>query len=123
MAEVKAKAQVNAKAAEAADKGTIGIAMPTKSSARWIADGDNMVKVLQAAGYKTDLPIARQRKKMDNGAAAPKGFSAPQPELFRLIIEGVLSIQSGANPRLLDDMLRSSLPPKERAAAEERKSA
>ena len=29
------------------DKGTIGISMPTKSSARWIADGDNIVKTLQ----------------------------------------------------------------------------
>jgi putative multiple sugar transport system substrate-binding protein len=43
---------------QAQDKGTIGIAMPTKSSARWIADGDNMVKVLQAKGYKTDLQYA-----------------------------------------------------------------
>ncbi|MGA2042391.1 MAG: multiple monosaccharide ABC transporter substrate-binding protein [Roseiarcus sp.] len=42
----------------AADMGTIGIAMPTKTSARWIADGDNMVKVLQAKGYKTDLQYA-----------------------------------------------------------------
>jgi putative multiple sugar transport system substrate-binding protein len=42
----------------AQDKGTIGIAMPTKSSARWIADGDNMVKQFQAAGYKTDLQYA-----------------------------------------------------------------
>jgi putative multiple sugar transport system substrate-binding protein len=42
----------------AQDKGTIGISMPTKSSARWIADGDNMVKVLQAKGYKTDLQYA-----------------------------------------------------------------
>lgn len=32
--------------------------MPTKSSARWIADGDNMVKQLQAAGYETDLQYA-----------------------------------------------------------------
>src|SRR6201995_333758 len=40
------------------DKGMIGIAMPTKSSARWIADGDNIVKVLQAKGYKTDLQYA-----------------------------------------------------------------
>ena len=45
-------------AAHAEDKGTIGIAMPTKSSARWIADGDNMVKVLQAKGYQTDLQYA-----------------------------------------------------------------
>ena len=44
--------------AQAEDKGTIGIAMPTKTSARWIADGDNMVKVLQARGYKTDLQYA-----------------------------------------------------------------
>ena len=44
--------------ASAQDKGTIGIAMPTKSSARWIADGDNMVKVLKQRGYKTDLQYA-----------------------------------------------------------------
>lgn len=37
------------------DKGTIGIAMPTKSSERWVNDGDNMVKQFQALGYKTDL--------------------------------------------------------------------
>jgi putative multiple sugar transport system substrate-binding protein len=45
-------------AAQAQDKGTIGISMPTKSSARWIADGDNMVKVLKERGYKTDLQYA-----------------------------------------------------------------
>src|SRR5437868_9221276 len=44
--------------AQAEDKGTIGIAMPTKSSARWIADGDNMVKVLESKGYKADLQYA-----------------------------------------------------------------
>ena len=44
--------------AKAEDKGTIGISMPTKSSARWIADGDNMVKVLEAKGYKADLQYA-----------------------------------------------------------------
>ncbi|EJC80640.1 ABC-type xylose transport system, periplasmic component [Rhizobium leguminosarum bv. trifolii WSM2297] len=41
--------------AMAADKGTVGIAMPTKASARWIDDGNNIVKQLQAAGYSTDL--------------------------------------------------------------------
>ncbi|WP_307806375.1 multiple monosaccharide ABC transporter substrate-binding protein [Streptomyces sp. FH025] len=35
--------------------GLVGIAMPTKSSERWINDGDNMVKEFQAKGYKTDL--------------------------------------------------------------------
>ena len=45
-------------AAEAAGKGTIGIAMPTKSSARWIDDGNNMVKYFKEAGYDTDLQYA-----------------------------------------------------------------
>ena len=44
--------------ANAADKVTVGIAMPTKSSARWIADGDNIVKVLQGKGFNTDLQYA-----------------------------------------------------------------
>lgn len=35
--------------------GTIGIAMPTKSSERWINDGNNVVKDLEAKGYKTRL--------------------------------------------------------------------
>ena len=42
----------------AQDKGTIGIAMPTKSSARWIGDGDAMVAQFTAAGYGTDLQYA-----------------------------------------------------------------
>lgn len=33
----------------------VGVAMPTQSSARWIADGDNMKKQLEAKGYKVDL--------------------------------------------------------------------
>nr|WP_280113176.1 multiple monosaccharide ABC transporter substrate-binding protein [Roseivivax isoporae] len=42
----------------AQDKGTIGIAMPTKSSARWISDGESMVEQFTAAGYETDLQYA-----------------------------------------------------------------
>jgi len=42
----------------AAAGGLVGIAMPTKSSARWIADGDNLVKSLTALGYETDLQYA-----------------------------------------------------------------
>jgi putative multiple sugar transport system substrate-binding protein len=38
--------------------GLVGIAMPTKSSARWIADGDNLVKSLKELGYETDLQYA-----------------------------------------------------------------
>lgn len=44
--------------AQAADKGLIGVSMPTKSSARWIADGANMVKSLEAKGYSADLQYA-----------------------------------------------------------------
>nr|WP_226951289.1 multiple monosaccharide ABC transporter substrate-binding protein [Rhizobium terrae] len=44
--------------ASAADKGLVGVAMPTKSSARWIADGDNMVKILKERGYSVDLQYA-----------------------------------------------------------------
>ncbi|HWP19083.1 MAG TPA: multiple monosaccharide ABC transporter substrate-binding protein [Burkholderiaceae bacterium] len=42
----------------AQDKGTIGIAMPTKSSSRWISDGENMVRYFREKGYKTDLQYA-----------------------------------------------------------------
>ena len=44
--------------AQAQDKGLVGVAMPTKSSARWIDDGNNMVKYLKEAGYSTDLQYA-----------------------------------------------------------------
>jgi len=44
--------------ARAQDKGTIGVSMPTKSSARWISDGDSMVKHLKDKGYKADLQYA-----------------------------------------------------------------
>lgn len=34
---------------------TVGIAMPTKSSERWVADGQNMVDQFHEMGYQTDL--------------------------------------------------------------------
>ncbi|WP_011580181.1 MULTISPECIES: multiple monosaccharide ABC transporter substrate-binding protein [Chelativorans] len=43
---------------QAQEKGLIGIAMPTKSSARWISDGNSMVEQFKAAGYETDLQYA-----------------------------------------------------------------
>ncbi len=42
----------------AAQAKAVGIAMPTQSSARWIADGGNMKKVLESRGYKVDLQYA-----------------------------------------------------------------
>jgi putative multiple sugar transport system substrate-binding protein len=41
--------------ASAQDKGLVGISMPTKSSTRWISDGESMVKEFTALGYSTDL--------------------------------------------------------------------
>lgn len=39
-------------------EGTVGIAMPTQSSARWISDGNSMVEQFEAAGYETILQYA-----------------------------------------------------------------
>ena len=36
----------------------VGIAMPTKSSERWVDDGNNMVEQLEELGYETDLQYA-----------------------------------------------------------------
>ena len=44
--------------AQAQDKGTVGVAMPTKTSTRWVSDGNSMVTALAAKGYKTDLQYA-----------------------------------------------------------------
>ena len=40
------------------DEGSIGVAMPTKSSERWIADGNNIKSQLEDAGYSVDLQYA-----------------------------------------------------------------
>jgi putative multiple sugar transport system substrate-binding protein len=45
-------------AAPAAEQKLVGISMPTKTSTRWISDGQSMVKVFEEMGYKTDLQFA-----------------------------------------------------------------
>src|SRR3984885_15785151 len=50
-----AMASASAVGAYAQSKPSVGIAMPTKTSARWIDDGNNIVKVLKERGYGTDL--------------------------------------------------------------------
>lgn len=42
----------------AQDKGTVGISMPTKTSTRWISDGETMEKLFKDAGYTPDLQFA-----------------------------------------------------------------
>jgi putative multiple sugar transport system substrate-binding protein len=44
--------------APADDKLLVGISMPTKSSTRWISDGESMVREFEALGYATDLQFA-----------------------------------------------------------------
>jgi putative multiple sugar transport system substrate-binding protein len=44
--------------AVAQDKGLVGIAMPTKSSERWISDGNELKAALEAKGYTVDLQYA-----------------------------------------------------------------
>src|SRR5262245_8205825 len=55
-----------------------------KQPGRYLVDNAGRAK------FRTDVPINRQSEKMDNGQDAPKAFSAPQPQLFTLIIEGIL---------------------------------
>ncbi len=40
------------------DRGTIGIAMPTTTSIRWVGDGKSMAEQFQLLGYKTDMQYA-----------------------------------------------------------------
>ncbi|MBS4178203.1 multiple monosaccharide ABC transporter substrate-binding protein [Lederbergia citrea] len=40
------------------ENGKVGLSMPTKSSERWVHDGENMAKEFEAAGYKADLQYA-----------------------------------------------------------------
>ena len=66
---------------------------------------------------------------MANGIFLPLGsklarLSAEEVTYKELVVEGVLSIQAGANPRMVNDLLRSYLPPgTPEASEEERKSA
>lgn len=48
-----------------------------------------------------------------------KGLSEEEIELRTLVLEGVLAIQSGDNPRVVAEKLTSFVPPAERAAARE----
>ncbi len=48
--------------AEGSNKGAlIGVAMPTKTSERWIDDGDNVKAKLEALGYKVDVQYANDK--------------------------------------------------------------
>ncbi len=53
-----APAAAEAPAAEEMEAKVVGISMPTKTSTRWISDGESMVAVFESMGYETDLQFA-----------------------------------------------------------------
>ncbi|GAA0468248.1 sugar ABC transporter substrate-binding protein [Paractinoplanes deccanensis] len=63
---------VDKEAGAADNKGAlIGVTMPTRTSERWISDGDNVKKQLEDLGYKVDLQYAgddipTQTQQLDN---------------------------------------------------------
>lgn len=76
---------------------TIGIAMPTKSSERWIADGNNMAQQFQALGYKTDLQYGEDS--VDQQVA----------QLENMITKGVDALVIAAiDGRALSDVLKQA---------------
>ncbi|GEB48156.1 multiple monosaccharide ABC transporter substrate-binding protein [Streptomyces cacaoi] len=54
--------------------GTVGLAMPTKSSERWIADGKNMARQFEKAGYEADLQFGDD--KVENQVAQVENMIA-----------------------------------------------
>ncbi|MDX3194381.1 sugar ABC transporter substrate-binding protein [Streptomyces sp. MN03-5084-2B] len=50
--------QTPAPGAASAEGALVGVTMPTKSSERWIHDGDNIKAALEKLGYKVDLQYA-----------------------------------------------------------------
>ena len=59
------------------------------------------------------LPIANKLKRT----------SEIEVHHMELVVEGILSIQAGGNPRVIEQKLLSFLPPKERAAVQQEKAA
>jgi uncharacterized oligopeptide transporter (OPT) family protein len=55
-----------------------------------VTRGWYLVNEAGVLAYKKDVPITRDAKTMDNGEEAAERFKAPQPQLFQLIIEGIL---------------------------------
>lgn len=51
--------------------GAIGIAMPTQSSERWIADGKNVVKSLEGKGCKTSPGTTKREPDSGCGRSRP----------------------------------------------------
>ncbi|KAF4410840.1 MULTISPECIES: multiple monosaccharide ABC transporter substrate-binding protein [Streptomyces] len=88
---------------EDAKGGTIGLAMPTKSSERWIADGRNMAKQFQSKGYKTDLQFGNDD--VDEQVAQIENMIAKG---HKLIV--IAAIDSAALTNVLDRAADANIP-------------
>jgi putative multiple sugar transport system substrate-binding protein len=89
-----------------ADKGkggTIGLAMPTKASERWIADGRNMAQQFQKAGYRTDLQYGDD--KVENQVAQLENMITKG---HRLLV--VAAIDGSALTDVLDQAHEAGIP-------------
>ena len=60
----------------AQDKGVVGISMPTKTSTRWISDGETMERLFKDSGYTPDLQFAELRGNMQTRLAKAPDFDA-----------------------------------------------
>ncbi len=74
--------------AYAQDKGVVGISMPTKTSTRWISDGETMEKLFKEAGYTPDLQFAdddipNQLAQIENMVTKGARFSSSAPSTAR----------------------------------------
>ncbi|WP_434589087.1 multiple monosaccharide ABC transporter substrate-binding protein [Streptomyces sp. A5-4] len=76
---------------------TVGIAMPTKSSERWIADGNNMVAQFKKLGYKTDLQYGED------------DVDQQVSQIANMITKGVdVLVVASIDGRALSDVLRQA---------------
>jgi len=88
---------------DAKDSKKIGVAMPTKSSERWIRDGGNMKKQLEKLGYTVDLQFAEDDVQMQVS------------QIENMIASGakclvIASIDSSALVNVLDQAKRNDIP-------------
>lgn len=86
-----------------AGKLTVGIAMPTQSSQRWIQDGGNMKKILEERGYAVDLQYAED------------SIDAQINQLENMIVKGVnclviASIDGESLTNVLERAAKANIP-------------
>jgi chemotaxis protein MotA len=103
--------------------GIIGAVFGLIATMAKLSDPEKMAHGIAAAFVATFWGVF-----MANGMFLPfakklKAISHHEAQQRQMLIEGVMSIQAGANPRVVEDMLLSFLPPSQRAAIQDAKAA